>query len=165
MNWYKITKYALRGNIEIINNPDQVDPYRNRKPISNLDGQGYDLNRFGDEGANSSVGGTEARGQSFPRNFSSKAEEYENQRRRDIPDSWHMFVDDHDQTMLGSGQGVDSINQQTFSDNRDRLPTEYQTFGNEPSGPVNMQKNLGWKRNRETIFQRVKRKLKGAYNG
>jgi len=177
MNFYKRVKLALRGNIERMNDPLK-DPYRIKRGPN--EDAGFDLNRLGDESVGSSVGGTNARGgtginATYPKDYTAH-DDYELQRKRNVPSSTFMFVKDHDETMYPDrrddemdggtiGQGVDSTNMQDFTDYRDRLPTERETFGPSPMGPTNMNTFRGksqrdpWK----DIFSRIKKKTRGLY--
>jgi hypothetical protein len=162
MNWYKV---ALRGNIERMNDPFK-DPYRKQSPIPADNGDGYKYTIPGDETYEGSMGGTRARND-FPKGWSSTSDEYDLQRRRDIPSSSHMFISNdprhQDTTMKGLGSGIDSMKRQDFTDIRDRLPTERQTFGPDPIGPSNMSHIPEVDNLQQNLFQRIKSRIKGAY--
>ena len=157
-----------------MNEPDK-DPYQHSKPGEVSDGGLSYLTQFGDESGGSgsaSIGGTRAR-KGWTRGTSSKTDEYDTQSRRDIPASDHMFIKgedddgDEDGTMMGVGSGVDSTKRQDFTDYRDRLPQDNETFGPDPVGVFNMQTvpgKINRNRKRDSLFERTKRKVKGAYH-
>lgn len=162
MNWYKI---ALRGNIERMNDPFK-DPYRKQSPVPANNGDGYKLNTPGDEGYGGGLG-TRFRGPDAPRGWSSKSDEYDKQMKDNLPTATHMFIsndkNNQDSTMNGAGSGIDSTKRQDFTDTRDRLPTEQQTFGPSPIGPFNMSHDPEANKAQRNLFQKVKDRLKGAY--
>jgi len=162
MNWYKT---AIRGNIERMN--DQFkDPYRNQPPIPADNGDGYKLTTPGDENYGGGLG-TRFRDKQGPRGWSSKSDEYTDQLKNDIPVSTHMFIsndkNNQDSTMKGVGNGVDSTHRQDFTDVRDRLPEDRQTFGPDPVGPFNMSNNPEANKAQSDLSMKMKR-LKGTYN-
>jgi len=157
---------AIRGNIERMNLPQ--NPYDHSEPglEQNSTGITYRV-RAGDMGSGSaSMGGTTAR-KGYPRGFSSKSDQFNRQRKRDIPKYDSMFVGDHDETMKGTGTGLDP-DKQEFTDYRDKIPTDKEVFGDDPRGVHNMNDNLGEKvRNRahKNLFMKLKNRVKGVYNG
>jgi len=159
-------KFALRGNIPLINNP-QRNPYGHSQPGDDGDkGVSYRV-RMGDEyGESASVGGSNVRGEGYPRGIK-RNEDLEIQRKRDIPTSTHMFIDNEnaDKTMKGIGEGA---NDQRFTDYRDRLPSEAETFGQDPTSIQNMntfQNKMNRRSIYNSLFDRLRQKVKGTYNG
>lgn len=172
MNWYHQIKTAIRGNLERMNDPHTY-PYQHAKPGEISDGQLSYLTQYGDESGSSgsaSIGGRRFRNKKAPRNWSSKSDGYEwdgtsSWKMEDLPESDHMFVKDDDSTMMGTGKGVDSTNRQDFTDSRDRLPTDKETFGPDPRGPHNMWKPWGDNKKRRSLYDKTRERVKGAYHG
>jgi len=161
-----ITKFGIRGNIERMSLPQ--NPYGHSEPGSEQDSTGVTYRvRAGDiGGGSSSMGGTNAR-KGYPIGFSSKSDQFDKQRKRDIPASDHMFVDDHDETTRGTGRGLDP-NKQEFTDYRDKIPTDKEVFHDNPRGVHNMNDDLGDKvdnRVQREFFKRLRNRVKGVYNG
>lgn len=163
----KFKKLALRGNIERINDPIR-NPYLHSQPGNEGDRDGVSYRvRMGDEyGESASVGGSTARGKNYPRGIK-RNEDLDIQRKRDIPTSTHMFIDNEesDKTMKGIGEGA---NDQRFTDYRDRLPSEAETFGQDPISIQNMntfQNKMKRRSVYNSLFDRLRQKLKGTYNG
>jgi len=97
--------------------------------------------------------GTRFRGKGSPADFSSKSDNYDKQRKNDIPSSDHMFVDG-----MPIGEGVSDG---TFFDPSSPLSAENMVAEelysgrSEPVGPCNMQKF-------KAVFDRVRRQQKGT---
>jgi len=152
MNWYKILlKLSQRGNIELMNNPFGLqDPYRRKKKPE----EGYDLNRVGDEDTSPSIWGTRFRGPQSPSGFQDK-DDYELQRKNDIPSATFMFVDDHDKDTALKGEGVDT----QFEDERDSPFLSDKLKGeHDPIGPHNMPNEPLIEHD---VFNRVRKQMKG----
>jgi len=161
--------FALRGNIERMNDPIK-DPYAHGVPGEISDGLSY-LTQMGDESGmsgSSSMGGTRAR-KGFPRGTSSKEDEYDEQRKRDIPASDHMFISDNKSqreidlrkgNLIGRGGNDD-----TFTDERER-PVPDDEIWRDVNRIQNMTE-IG--RTNEGIgrinkrYRSVKERVKGAY--
>ena len=140
MNFYKLQKLAYRGNIPKMEDPDTIglDPYKKRRPG---DGRGQSLVQMGDEETEGSVGGTRARGTTFPEVGRRDVEggEYNPERKRDIPGSDLMFIpDDHDKGKAPIGEGA---NDNRFVSDEDIIRDDFadNNNSNDPVGIHNMQ--------------------------
>ena len=131
--------------------PDLVDPYRRKTPG---DGQGYDMNRPGNEetrGHGSGIGsGLGTRFRRFsPIDFSiSSEDDYSEQIKRDIPVSDHYLQEDYGKDRDPPTELI------AFDDERDS-PFLFDILNgrkNEPIGPHNQQ--------RGKIFDRVLNRLR-----
>ena len=155
-------KFAIRGNIERMNDPLR-NPYAHDEPggAGNEEGITYKV-RAGDiGGGSSSMGGTEAR-EGYPRGIK-EVDDLDGQRKRNIPSSSHMFVADEDESQDSTTRGVgDGANDQRFTDERDRLPPDDETFGPSPPSIQNMN-TMKEKIKRRTIYDRLRNRVKGAY--
>jgi len=159
LNFYKRISLG-RGNIPRMDDKDDTDPYRHKSPN---DGQGYDMNRAGDEevrGHGSGMGG--GLGSRFRANVPSDAlnatdfasgteEEYDEQTESDIPTSSHALMEKY--PLPDSSPGTDLF---TFEDYRDS-PFLFDMLNGrkyeEPVGPHNMQNHPG-------LYQQVRNRLK-----
>jgi len=151
MNFYKRMKLAYRGNIPRMEDPIR-DPYN--KVSKPGDGKGTQLNTTGEEGSiittgptSSSMGGTNARGETFPTS-SPRNDPGSKQRERDIPESEHALMPPE-----GSSTG-DGANDDRFEDPREKTVDIYKG-SKPPIGPHNMQTY-------RSIVERTRGKLKGV---
>ena len=157
-------KFATRGRMAPLIDDAIRNPYAHEEPGQMGDeGVSYRV-RMGDEyGGSASVGGTTAR-EGYPRDIK-KDDDLSNQRKRNIPSSNHMFVanedENQDSTTMGVGSGA---NDQRFTDERDRIPTDDETFGPSPPSIQNMN-TMREKIKRNTIYDRLRNRVKGAYYG
>ncbi len=132
---------------------DKKDPYKTEYTPG--DGQGFDgpLMTPGDEDTQGGMG-TRFRGEHAPRNFQSN-DEYEKQRKKDIPYSDHMFVG-QPKPQIGEG-----VNDGTFYDPDSPLSTERMVSDElnpnipTPVGPHNMHKY-------KNVFDKTRRSQKGV---
>jgi len=147
LNFYKILKTA-RGNIPIMEDQG-LDPYRRKSPG---DGQGWDLNRAGNEetiGHGSGMGGglgTRLR-RFAPTDFSQTSEDdYSQQIKEDIPYSDHYLLEDYNVERDSPTDlfAFDAEDSPFLSDKLNRTP--------DPVGPHNQHK--------PGVFRKVKEKLK-----
>ena len=157
-------KFATRGRMAPLIDDAIRNPYAHEEPGQMGDeGVSYRV-RMGDEyGGSASVGGTTAR-EGYPKDIK-RTDDLDGQRKRNIPSSSHMFVADENESQDSMTRGVgDGANDQRFTDERDRLPTDEETFGPSPSSIQNMN-TMGEKIKRRTIYDRLRDRVKGAYYG
>lgn len=146
---------------------DRDDQKKRRGPFSNTDGEGYDLTRKDDEDWQGSGMGGRARGKLFPTDFSSDSEEYEEQRKKDIPGS----LDDGEINVPGdiaadrsyqiSGEFADPIDPLSRSQqmSRDLNSKKMPTLENQ-LGRSRVDKSQDIKRT-DSIYDRIALKQKG----
>jgi len=157
--------FALRGNIERMNDPIK-DPYAHGVPGEISDGLSY-LTQRGDESGmsgSSSLGGTRAR-KGFPRGISAREDEYDEQRKRDIPASDHMFITEtKDQRAMDlrsgnlTGRGG---NDDTFIDERERPVPDNEIWQKDVDRIQNMNEGIGRIHKR---YRSVRERVKGDFS-
>ena len=140
MNWYKEHKFAIRGNIPRMEDPDIRDPYHRRKID---DGQGWNLTRPANEDTHSDpVGMGSGMGSRFrkdsPKDFSLTSDDYDPQHETDIPESSHTLMERYD-----DHKGPDATELITFYDEDSPLLVDkLNNKKREPVGPHNQHRKF-----------------------
>jgi hypothetical protein len=104
----------------------------------------------GDEDAQGGMG-TRVRNEDFPRNFRS-IDNYERERKTDIPYSDHMFMDGPTGPGVGNGTFYDPESPLSLEN---QIANELFSGRSQPIGPHNMQKY-------RSVFERIRRQQKGV---
>ena len=155
MNYYKRLKLALRGNIPLMDDIDK-DPYTPRKPG---DGKGMKMTTMGDENGMGASGWGKNERDGKPERGSSIGKNDEIPINSNVPSPNTMFVPNkEDERFSGSGGIGEGVKDLTFTSPEDPIYQNTLHPTTEPLGPHNMHKYLN-------VFDRLKARVKGTYNG